>query len=217
MNILLMGPAGSGKGTMSSRIVSKYGVTHLATGDLLRNAMKNETELGKSAKQFINQGKLVPDEIVISLVEEKIAENVSNEGYLMDGFPRTIPQALTFDELAANLDNGIDVVIHLVIDFKELVKRITGRRLCKKCGAIYHITNNPPKVDGICDYCNNELMQRSDDTEEQLTVRLSEYENNTKAVLTHYAEKGLLKKVDAAQDIEKVWADVMSILEAIND
>ncbi len=211
-----MGPAGSGKGTMSTRIIEEYGIPHLSTGDLFRDAIKNETVLGKIGKQYIDQGKLVPDKVTIALVEEKIAAK-KEAGYLLDGFPRTMPQALAFDKLSNKLQCEIDLVLDLEIDDQELVKRITGRRLCKNCGAIYHIDFNPSEKEGICDECGNVLIQRSDDTEERLSVRLKEHRRNTEPVLAYYDKLGLSKKIDASQNIEKVWEDIKVILEAIND
>lgn len=212
MNILIMGPAGSGKGTMSAKIAEAYNVAHISTGDMFRAAMKEGSELGLTAKKFIDQGKLVPDDITIALVRERLAQPDCQGGYLLDGYPRTLNQAHAFDEITADLSCPVTAVVNLTVEFDELAKRITGRRLCKTCGAIYHITNFPPKREGICDACDSPLIQRSDDTEEQLRVRLVEHQQNTEPVLEFYRDKGLVKDVNASQGIEDVWADVQRVL-----
>lgn len=215
MNILIMGPAGSGKGTMSAKIAEAYKVPHISTGDMFRAAIKEGTELGMIAKQYMDQGKLVPDEITIAMIRERLQRSDCQQGYLLDGYPRTLNQAHVFEEIAAGIGRPIEVVLNLVVDFDELAKRVTGRRLCKVCGAIYHTTNFPPKVEGICDNCQSPLVQRSDDTVEQLRVRLDEHHKNTEPVLAYYASEGLVKEINASQSIEAVWADVSGILEAI--
>ncbi|MCF0114625.1 MAG: adenylate kinase, partial [Erysipelotrichaceae bacterium] len=199
MNILIMGPAGSGKGTMSELIVKEYGVTHISTGDMLRENVKNNTELGMKAKEYMNAGKLVPDELINAMVKDRLMQPDCKNGYLMDGFPRTLGQAKVFDEITAEINCPIDVVVDLEVGFDVLAERITGRRVCKTCGAIYHTKNKPSKVEGICDNCGSALTQRSDDTVEQLKVRLDEHEKNTKPVLDHYGAKGLVKTIDAGK------------------
>lgn len=215
MNILIMGPAGSGKGTMSAKIQEAYDVAHISTGDMFRAAIKEGTELGLTAKKYMDEGKLVPDEITIAMIRERLAQPDCKKGYLMDGYPRTLKQAHVFEEIAEEIGRPVDVVLNLTVDFDELAKRVTGRRLCKNCGAIYHITSSPSKVEGICDACGSPLVQRSDDTVEQLRVRLDEHHSNTEPVLAFYAEKGLVKNVNASQSIEEVWADVRRVLEEI--
>lgn len=208
-----MGPAGSGKGTMSNKILEEYNVPHISTGDMFRAAIKEGTELGLTAKQYMDQGMLVPDEITIAMVKERLMQPDCQKGYLMDGYPRTLKQAYVFEEIANEIGRPVDVVINLTVEFDELAKRVTGRRLCKTCGAIYHIANFPPKQDGICDTCGSPLVQRSDDTVEQLRVRLDEHHKNTEPVLDFYAKKGLVKNVNASQEIEAVWHDVKEVLE----
>mgnify|MGYP004444447531 FL=1 len=212
MNILIMGPAGSGKGTMSELIVKEYGVTHISTGDMLRENVKNNTELGMKAKEYMNAGKLVPDELINAMVKDRLMQPDCKNGYLMDGFPRTLGQAKVFDEITAEINCPIDVVVDLEVGFDVLAERITGRRVCKTCGAIYHTKNKPSKVEGICDNCGSALTQRSDDTVEQLKVRLDEHEKNTKPVLDHYGAKGLVKTIDAGKASTEVWAEVQSAL-----
>ncbi len=213
MNILIMGPAGSGKGTMSSKIVEAYDIPHISTGDMFRAAIKEGTELGMTAKKYMDEGLLVPDEITIAMIRERLAQPDCQKGYLMDGYPRTLNQAHVFEEIAAELKKPVEAVLNLTVDFEELANRVTGRRLCKNCGAIYHITNFPPKQEGICDHCGALLVQRSDDTVEQLRVRLDEHHKNTEPVLAYYAAQGLVKEVNASRTIEEVWADIRAILE----
>ena len=212
MNILIMGPAGSGKGTISELIVKEYGVTHISTGDMLRENVKNNTELGMKAKEYMNAGKLVPDELINAMVKDRLMQPDCKNGYLMDGFPRTLGQAKVFDEITAEINCPIDVVVDLEVGFDVLAERITGRRVCKTCGAIYHTKNKPSKVEGICDNCGSALTQCSDDTVEQLKVRLDEHEKNTKPVLDHYGAKGLVKTIDAGKASTEVWAEVQSAL-----
>ncbi len=209
-----MGPAGSGKGTMSERIIQTYKVPHISTGDMFRQAMKDGTELGLIAKTYIDEGKLVPDELTISMVKERLQNPDCQRGYLLDGYPRTLNQAHVFEEIAASIGKPIEVVLNLVMDFDKLAKRITGRRLCKNCGKIYHIVSFPPKVENVCDDCNGPLFQRSDDTVEQLRVRIDEHERNTNPVLRYYASEGLVANVDASKSASEVWANIKTILES---
>ena len=193
MNILIMGGPGAGKGTMSARIVEKFNVNHISTGDIFRSEIGNGTALGLEAKSYMDKGLLVPDELVNNMVKSYL-ENLEDKknGYLLDGYPRTLDQAKAFDALAG---------------------RITGRRICKDCGEIYHIESKPSKLEGKCDKCGGELYQRKDDTVESLTVRLDEYSKQTAPVLDYYAEKGIVNKINADQPIENVWSDVLKALE----
>ena len=213
MNIVIMGPAGSGKGTVSSAIVEKFGVTHISTGDMFRYNIANNTPLGLKAKTYMDRGKLVPDEVTIEMLAERLSRNDLNHGYLLDGFPRTLDQAKAFEKLETQLNMPIDVVLSMVLPLDMLVSRITGRRVCPKCGASYHIVNAKPKVDGICDVCGTALIQREDDTEEKLMVRLSEHDRNTAPVIEYYESKGLVKEVDASKSILEVEAQVCEILD----
>lgn len=213
MNILIMGGPGAGKGTMSAKIVDKFNVNHISTGDIFRSEIGKQTELGLLAKSYMDQGLLVPDDVVNNMVKsylEKLEDK--KHGFLLDGYPRTLDQAKAFDALAAGSDLAIDKVIALEISFDELAGRITGRRICKKCGEIYHVLSHPSQIDGICDKCGGELYQRKDDTVESLTVRLDEYSNQTAPVLDYYAEKGLVERIAANQPIEKVWSDTLDAL-----
>lgn len=213
MNILIMGGPGAGKGTMSAKIVEKYNVCHISTGDIFRSEIGNQTELGMMAKSYMDKGLLVPDEVTNQMVKSYL-ENLEDKknGFLLDGYPRTIDQAKAFDALSAGSDLAIDTVIAMELDFSVLSGRITGRRLCRNCGEIYHMVTKPPKQEGICDKCGGELYQRKDDTEESLKVRLDEYSRQTEPVLDFYEEKGLVKHINADQPIEKVWQDVQAAL-----
>ena len=215
MNILIMGGPGAGKGTMSAKIVEKYNVCHISTGDIFRSEIGNQTELGMMAKSYMDKGLLVPDEVTNQMVKSYL-ENLEDKknGFLLDGYPRTIDQAKAFDALSEGSDLAIDTVIAMELDFSVLSGRITGRRLCRNCGEIYHLVTKPPKQEGVCDNCGGELYQRKDDTEESLKVRLDEYSRQTEAVLDFYEKKGLVKHINADQPIEKVWQDVQAALES---
>ena len=215
MNILIMGGPGAGKGTMSAKIVEKYNVCHISTGDIFRSEIGNQTELGMMAKSYMDKGLLVPDEVTNQMVKSYL-ENLEDKknGFLLDGYPRTIDQAKAFDALSEGSDLVIDTVIAMELDFSVLSGRITGRRLCRNCGEIYHMVTKPPKQEGVCDNCGGELYQRKDDTEESLKVRLDEYSRQTEPVLDFYEKKGLVKHINADQPIEKVWQDVQAALES---
>lgn len=212
MNILIMGPAGSGKGTMSEKILENYNIPHISTGDMLRNAIKEGSPLGLKAQTFMNEGKLVPDDLVISLIEERLQKDDCQKGYLIDGFPRSLPQAKALEEITNKINKPVQLVLNLTVDFDALAERVTGRRICKNCGAIFHIKSNPPKVDGICDVCGSPLTQRADDTVEQLKVRLNEHYKNTQPCLDYYREKGLVVDINASQEIDQVYADIKNAL-----
>lgn len=214
MNILIMGGPGAGKGTMSNKIVEKFHVNHISTGDIFRSEIQKQSELGMLAKSYMDKGLLVPDEVVNNMVKSYL-ENLEDkkQGFLLDGYPRTLDQAKAFDALAAGSESAIDKVIALEIDFNKLAGRVTGRRICKKCGEIYHVISHPSSIEGVCDRCGGELYQRKDDTVESLTVRLEEYSTQTTPVLEYYDKKGIVTKIDASQPIDKVWSDTLSALE----
>ena len=212
MNILIMGPAGAGKGTMSDRIIQDFDIPHISTGDMLRENVRNNTELGLQAKSYMDAGKLVPDELIIAMVEDRIQKPDADKGYLLDGFPRTLVQAETFEKISNSIEKAIDIVIALDVEFDTLARRITGRRICPNCKEIYHIDSKPTKVDGICDKCGTQVIQRSDDTIEQLKVRMDEYENSTKPVIDYYSAKGLVYHINASQSPDEVYAQVKEAL-----
>ncbi|RRC92789.1 adenylate kinase [Erysipelotrichaceae bacterium OH741_COT-311] len=215
MNLLIMGPAGSGKGTMSEKIKQKYQLAHISTGDMLREAVKKQTSLGLEALNYMNAGKLVPDTLINSMVDERIKQDDTKVGFLMDGFPRTLVQAEAFDEILHTNNKNIDCVINLVVDFEVLADRITGRRLCKNCGSIYHIKNKPSKVEGVCDMCGNNLVQRSDDTVEQLEIRLQEHKKNTEPVLEYYRKQGLVVDIQAGKPVDEIFKDIERAIKQI--
>ena len=193
LNIILMGPPGAGKGTQAKKLIAALGIPHISTGDMFREAIKEGTELGKLAASYINDGHLVPDDVTIGLVKERLSKPDCAKGYLLDGFPRTIPQAEALERISKEIGREITHVIDIETPKEELVRRICGRRVCKKCGAPYHIINIKPKVDGICDICGGELIQRPDDNEEALNTRLDAYNKQTKPLLEFYEKKGLLR------------------------
>jgi adenylate kinase len=207
-----MGPPGAGKGTQAEQIVQKLGIPHISTGDELRLAMSQGTPLGLEAKQYVDQGLYVPDEVMIGIVRERISRSDSTSGFLLDGFPRTIPQAEALDQLIVSLGKRIDLVIYISVAREQLLDRTTGRRICKDCGATYHIRNNPPKTAGRCDRCSGELIQRSDDNEQKVATRLDEYFTKTAPLLKYYDQKNLLQQVDGEQDIQAVTGQILSLL-----
>lgn len=212
MNILFMGPPGAGKGTQAEAIVNEFGIPHISTGDAFRLAIKQGTPIGMKAKEYMDQGLLVPDDVTIGIVEERLQQPDCKKGFLLDGFPRTISQAEALDGILDRLNTGLDHVINLKVDRDKLLARLTGRRLCKNCGATYHVVFNPPKQEGICDKCGGELYQRSDDNEESVGTRLDEYINKTAPLLTFYENKGLLRQIDGEQEIHAVSQEIVSLL-----
>ena len=210
MNIVFMGPPGAGKGTQAERIVSRFGIPHISTGDAFRQAMQ---ELGLKAKEYVSQGLLVPDEITNGIVRERLAQPDCARGFLLDGFPRTLAQAETLDEILAGIGRSIDHVVYLKVDRDLLFIRLTGRRICKACGEIYHTKFRPPQKEGVCDKCGGELMQRADDSEEKVGTRLDEYFTKTEPVLKYYDAKGLLREVDGERDIDEVTAKIGAVLK----
>lgn len=211
MKIILLGPPGSGKGTQARFITEKYGISGISTGDMLRDEVKNKTELGLKAKEYMDAGKLVPDDLVIKMVEERL----NKEGYVLDGFPRTLSQAKSLDKILDRMNERIDYVIYIDISEEELIKRMSGRRICKDCGSVYHLLFNPPKVDGKCDLCEGELYQRDDDKEETIRKRLKVYKEDTKPLIKYYKDKGILRRVDGSKDIEEVKNTIEDIISNI--
>lgn len=217
MNILFMGPPGAGKGTQAEYIVKEFHIPHISTGDAFRAAMSQGTPMGVEAKGYVDKGLLVPDEITNGIVRERLAQPDCNAGFLLDGFPRTLQQAESLDGMMTELEKKIDVVFNLVVDRSLLLARLTGRRICKSCGATYHVMFNPPQHEGVCDKCSGELYQRSDDTEEKVGTRLDEYSSKTAPLLDYYRNKGILKEVNGEQDIQLVTAEISSILRGLGE
>lgn len=214
MNIIIFGPPGAGKGTQAEKIVKKFNVVHIATGDILREAVAKQTELGRKAKEYMVKGELVPDEVVIGIIKEKLRE-IRGKNFLLDGFPRTLIQAEALDNFLKEVNSKIDVVLNLEVDEKEIIRRLSNRRVCKVCGAIYHLIFNPPKSPGKCDKCGGELYQRDDDKEESIRNRLEVYRKQTKPLIDYYKEKGLLKNIDGNREIEEIAKDIENILKKV--
>ena len=213
MHILLMGPPGAGKGTQAANLVKEFTISHISTGDMFRAAIKAGTELGKQAKACIDAGNLVPDEITIGIVRERLSQDDCKKGFILDGFPRTVEQADALTEILSDLGLKLKSVLDVNVPSADLVERAVGRRICKSCGATYHIKFNPSKVDGVCDECGGELFQRPDDTEETMKNRLSVYDAQTKPLIDYYTKAGLYVEVDGRQEIGKVFADIVDILK----
>ena len=211
-NIILMGPPGAGKGTLAKQLMSAYDLVHISTGDMFREAIKAGTELGKLAKSYIDHGDLVPDEVTIGIVKERLGQDDCEKGFLLDGFPRTLPQAEALKKLSMEVNRPIEVVINLDCDNQELIRRISGRRVCKNCGAPYHVVTLKPKVEGVCDICGGPLYQRADDNEEALKVRLEHYVQSTKPLLDFYASEGLLKSFDSLVGKDQLFDQVSEFL-----
>lgn len=215
MNIILMGLPGAGKGTQAEKIKENYPIPHISTGDMFRAAIKNETKLGKEAKSYIDKGQLVPDSVTIGLVEERLSEEDAKSGFLLDGFPRTVEQAEALDKILAKTNRKIEKVINIDVDPAILLPRLTGRRICKQCGTTYHLIFNPSKKEGICDKCQSELYQRSDDNEETVGNRLEVNIKQTKPLLDFYNNKGVVANINGDQDIDVVFSDVQKVLDTI--
>ena len=212
MNIILLGPPGAGKGTQAKMLIGKYQIPQISTGDILRAAVKEGTALGKEAKSFMDKGQLVPDSVVIGIVEERIQEPDCTKGYMLDGFPRTVPQAEALDGMLSKLSAGIDHVVSIEVANDELVKRLTGRRTCRECGAGYHVMFDPPKVEGVCDKCGGELYQRDDDNEQTVRSRLNVYESQTLPLIDYYKAQGKIRPIDGVGEIKEIFGRITTVL-----
>ncbi|EIJ79997.1 adenylate kinase [Bacillus methanolicus PB1] len=217
MNLVLMGLPGAGKGTQAEKIVEKYDIPHISTGDMFRAAMNEGTELGLKAKSFMDKGELVPDEVTIGIVRERLSKDDCQKGFLLDGFPRTVAQAEALEAMLASMDKKIDYVIYVDVDQDILMERLTGRRICKSCGATYHLVFNPPNAEGVCDRCGGELYQRADDNSETVQNRLEVNKKQTKPLLDFYESKGYLRNINGQQEIEKVFADIDELLGGLHE
>ena len=214
LRTILLGPPGAGKGTQAVRIVEKYNVPHISTGDIFRENIKNETPIGLQAKSYIDKGLLVPDEVTCKIVEERISREDCKNGYMLDGFPRTIAQAEALETFLKANGIVLDAVLDVNVPAEILVRRMVGRRVCKGCGATFHVEFNAPKQEGICDVCGTPLIQRADDTYETANSRLEVYDNNTAPLLDFYNTRGLLKTVNGDQALDKVFEDIKNVLGA---
>ena len=212
MKIIMLGAPGAGKGTQAKMIADKYGVPHISTGDIFRANIKNGTELGMEAKKYMDQGLLVPDELTVRILLNRVAQDDCKNGYVLDGFPRTIPQAEVLDSELTKLGDHIDYAINVDVPDENIVKRMSGRRACLTCGTTYHIEHVPPKKEGICDVCGSELVLRDDDKPETVKNRLNVYHEQTQPLIDFYTEKGVLKTVDGTVPMEEVFAAITAIL-----
>lgn len=212
LRTILLGPPGAGKGTQAAKIVEKYGIPHISTGDIFRENIKKGTELGKKAQEYMNRGELVPDDLVIEIATTRLLEDDCKNGFLLDGFPRTVYQAEKLDEFLQSHDSKIDNVIDIAVGKDELIERLTGRRVCKSCGASFHVVNIPPKQEGICDYCGGELIQRADDNLETVTNRIDVYEDQTMPLIDYYEKAGTLTHIDGSTGLNNVFTDIVSAL-----
>jgi len=195
MNLILLGPPGAGKGTQAQMIVDRYRIPQISTGDILRNAVKEDTPLGVKAKAFMDRGQLVPNEVVIGIIDERLRAPDCNPGFILDGFPRTVAQAEALQSILTKIGKSIDHVINIEVDTDELVRRLTGRRTCKNCGAMFHVLFHPSKQEGVCDRCGGTLYQRTDDKEETIRTRLKEYEKQTAPLIEYYQQKNMLRSI----------------------
>ncbi len=216
MRILLMGPPGAGKGTQAERISGYCKIPHIATGDIFREAIRSGTDLGRQAKSYLDAGELVPDAVTIGIVRERVQALDCKTGFLLDGFPRTIPQAEALERLLDELSMKLDLVLNIKVAPAVLVERLTGRRICRQCGTSYHLVFNPPKQDGICNRCGGELYQRSDDTPETVSDRMRVYTNKTAPLLKFYRQRGLLRDVDGEPGIDAVWDAILGLLGSLD-
>lgn len=212
MRLLIMGRPGAGKGTQAANIKEYYGIPHISTGDMFRAAIKEGTELGKLAKSYMDKGALVPDEVTIGIVKERLLKDDCKKGFLLDGFPRNVLQAEALDSFMKEQGISLDAVLDVNVDASILIRRIVGRRICKTCGATYHIDFNKPKKEGICDNCGTPLIQRADDTIETAGSRLEVYDKQTAPLLAYYEKQNLLKTINGDQELNKVFEDIKAVL-----
>jgi adenylate kinase len=213
MDLILLGPPGSGKGTQAQKIGEQYHIPQISTGDILRGAVKEQTPLGVEAQGYMDQGRLVPDEVVVGIVRERLMASDCDGGFILDGFPRTLPQAEALDVTLGEMKREIDHVISIAVANEELLRRLTGRRTCRTCGAMFHLMFNPPKKDSICDKCGGELYQRDDDQEATIRARLQVYEEQTAPLIAYYRNKGLLRTIDGVGEIEEIFRAIVKAVE----
>jgi adenylate kinase len=213
VRVILLGPPGAGKGTQAVRIAEAFGIPHISTGDILRANVREGTDLGREAKRYMDAGDLVPDDVIMGMVGDRLAEPDAAEGFLFDGFPRTVPQAQALEDLLIEREQPLDVVVRLAVDQAEVVERLTGRRTCTNCGSVFHVTANPPATEGVCDNCGGELVQRDDDTEDVVLNRLEVYRSQTEPLEYFYWQRGLLRDVEAVGSVDEVAERARKLLE----
>ena len=214
MNLILLGPPGAGKGTQAQMIVDRYHLPQISTGDILRAAVKEGTSLGKQAKTFMDRGQLVPDEVVIGIIDERLRASDCKTGFILDGFPRTNPQAEAFQAILTKIGKSVDHVINIEVDPEELVRRLTGRRTCNNCGGMFHILFHPPKKEGVCDRCGGTLYRREDDGEETIRTRLKEYEKQTAPLIQYYQNKKVLRSIRGVGGQNQIFEQIIRVLDA---
>jgi adenylate kinase len=212
MNVILLGPPGAGKGTQATTIVKEYRIPHISTGDIFRENIKNGTELGKKAQEYMNQGELVPDDLVIEIATDRLAREDCHQGFLLDGFPRTVHQAEELDGFLEGRGDKVHHVLNISVAKEELIRRLIGRRVCKNCGATYHIETMKPKVEGVCDVCGGELVQRADDNRETVENRIDVYEQQTMPLIDYYEKAGVLVHIDGSLGLENVFTKIREVL-----
>lgn len=212
MRLVLLGAPGAGKGTQAKKLIEKYGIPQISTGDLLRAAVSAGTQLGKEAKSYMDKGELVPDRVVLGMVEERLKQDDCKKGYILDGFPRNVAQAEALDKMLSDLGMSLDAALSVDVPFDDLMKRLTGRRTCKSCGQMYNVYYNPPKKEGVCDKCGGELFQRDDDKEETIKKRLEVYNSQTAPLIEYYAKKGILKSVNGTGSIDEIFNNICKVL-----
>jgi len=212
MKIIMLGAPGAGKGTQAKMLADKYGIPHISTGDIFRANIKNGTELGKKAKEYMDKGLLVPDELVVDLVIDRFKEDDCKKGYILDGFPRTIPQAEALDKALSDIGESVDYAVNVEVPDENIITRMGGRRACVGCGATYHVVYNPTKEEGKCDRCGEALILRDDDKPETVKKRLDVYHEQTQPLIDYYTNSGIIKEVDGTQDMNKVFDDIVEIL-----
>ena len=215
MQLILMGAPGAGKGTQAAELVKKYGIPQISTGDMFRAAVKEGTELGKKAEACMKSGALVPDEVTIGIVKERLSKEDCAKGFILDGFPRTVEQADALEKILSGLGKNLTAVLNIHVPFEDLIERAVGRRICKGCGATYHVKFNPTKKENICDECGGELYQRADDNEATMKNRLSVYENSTRPLIEYYKKAGKYTEIDGRQAIGKVTEDLVKVLSSV--
>ena len=212
MRLVLVGPPGAGKGTQAQFIASHFAVPKISTGDIFRTNVSDGTDLGLEARKYMDAGDLVPDEVTIGMVKDRLSHDDTSEGFLLDGFPRTVQQAVVLDDMLAAHDVGLDVVLELVVDDEEVVRRLSGRRTCRRCGHVWHLDFDPPATEGVCDRCGGELFQRDDDSELTIRHRLEVYADQTSPLIGYYGDRGLLRGVDATGPVEDVTERAINAL-----
>ena len=215
MQIILMGAPGVGKGTQAAELVKKFKIPQISTGDMFRAAVAEGTELGKKAAECMKSGALVPDEVTVGIVKERLSKTDCANGFILDGFPRTVDQADALNEILVSLNKKLDAVLNIYVPFEDLIERAVGRRICKNCGATYHVKFNPSKVENVCDKCSGELYQRGDDTAETMKKRLSVYESSTRPLIEYYQKLGVYTEIDGRQPIERVTAALIEVLSPL--